>query len=290
MAALRRGVTTIRFWVSLAFSVIILLVVYYVASDRITPMTRDAYVQAFVIQVAPLVSGEVTEVFVENGSEVKKGDPLFRIDPRAFQFEVDRLEAKMDQMQLELGQQEGAPGKQQAAMREIEAELAKASLNLMQTTVVASGDGIVDNMQLHAGAYAAVGNAVMALVDSSKWWIVANFEENALSVIRDGQAVEFGLYLFPGEVFSGNVESVGWGVERGQGFASGNLPQIENPTRWISFSQRFQVRIAPSGPIAQRPLRVGATARVVVFSSDGGVMNALARLLMRLSATTDFLY
>lgn len=55
-------------------------------------------------------------------------------------------------------------------------------------------------------------------------------------------------------------------------------------------AQRFQVRIAPSGPIAQQPLRVGATARVVVFSSDGGVMNALARLLLRLSTTTDYLY
>lgn len=290
MTALRRGVTTIRFWVSLAFCVIILLVIYYVASDRITPMTRDAYVQASVIQVAPLVSGEVTEIFVANGSEVKKGDPLFRIDPRSFQFEVDRLQAKLDQTQLEGGQQDGAPGNQQAAIREIKAELAKASLNLMQTTVLAAGDGIVDNLQLQAGAYAGVGNAVMTLVDSGKWWIVANFEENALSVIRERQAVEFGLYLFPGQVFTGSVESVGWGVERGQGFATGNLPHIDNPTKWISFSQRFQVRITPSGPIAEQPLRVGATARVVVFSSDGGVMHAFARSLMRLSAATDYLY
>lgn len=290
MATLRRGVTTIRFWVTLAFCLIVLLVVYYVSTDRITPMTRDAYVQAFVIQVAPLVSGEVTEVFVENGSAVKKGDPLFRIDPRSFQFEVDRLQAKLDQLRLELGQQDGTPDNQHAGMRQIKAELAKASLSLMQTTVMASNDGIIDNMQLHAGAYAAVGHAVMTLVDSGRWWIVANYEENALSVIQKGQNVEFGLYMFPGQVFDGSVESIGWGVERGQGFATGNLPKIDNPSRWISFSQRFQVRIAPSGPIAQQPLRVGATARVVVFSSDGGVMNALARLLMRLSAATDYLY
>ncbi|MEX3008449.1 HlyD family secretion protein [Hoeflea sp. TYP-13] len=290
MAATRRAMTTIRFWVTLAVCVIVVLVAYYIASDRTTPMTRDAYVQAFVIPVAPLVSGEVIEVFVENGDEVKTGDPLFRIDPRAFQFEVDRLEAALDQMQLELGQPDGAGHDQHAGIRQIKAELAKASLRLEQTRVLASDDGIVDNMQLHAGAYAAVGNAVMTLVDASRWWIVANYEENALSVIREGQTVEFGLYMFPGQVFAGHVESIGWGVERGQGFATGNLPQIDNPARWISFSQRFQVRIEPSGSIAEQQLRVGATARVVVFSSDGGVMSALARLLMRLSATTDYLY
>ncbi|MCR9136231.1 MAG: efflux RND transporter periplasmic adaptor subunit [Alphaproteobacteria bacterium] len=290
MAALRHGVTTIRFWVSLAFCLIILLLVYYIASDRITPMTRDAYVQAFVIPVAPLVSGEVTEVFVENGSTVEKGDPLFRIDQRAFQFEVDRLQAKLDQLQLELGQQDGAPDTQHAGVKQIRAELANARLNLQQTTVQAPEDGIVDNMQLHAGAYAAVGRAVMTLVDSGRWWIVANYEENALSVIRKGQSVAFGLYMFPGQVFSGTVESIGWGVERGQGFATGNLPHIANPNRWIAFSQRFQVRIAPSGPISEQPQRVGATARVVVFSKDTNVMNPVARMLMRLSATTDYLY
>lgn len=290
MAALRRGVTTIRFWVSLAFLLILVLVAYYVASDRVTPMTRDAYVQAFVIPVAPLVAGEVTNVFVKNGSVVKKGDPLFRIDPRRFQFDVDRLQARLDQLQLELGQPDDAPDNQHAGIRQIRAELAKANLNLTNTTVLASEDGIVDNMQLHAGAYAQLGEAVMTLVDSSRWWIVANYEENALSVIQEGQAVEFGLYMFPGRLFAGRVESIGWGVERGQGFATGNLPRIDNPSRWISFSQRFQVRIAPSGPIASQPLRVGATARVVVFTEDGGLMNALARLLMRLSATTDYLY
>jgi len=290
MAALRRGVTTIRFWVSLAFLVILFLLVYYVASDRMTPMTRDAYIQAFVIPVAPLVSGEVTDVFVKNGSPVKKGDPLFRIDPRPFQFDVDRLHARLDQLQSEHGQADESPDSRNAAIRQVRAELAKAELSLAHTTALASDDGIVDNMQLHAGAYAQSGKAVMTLVDSSSWWIVANYEENALSVIREGQAVEFGLYMFPGRIFAGQVESIGWGVERGQGFATGNLPHIDNPSRWIAFSQRFQVRIAPTGPIARQPLRVGATARVVVFTDDGGLMNALARLLMRVSATTDYLY
>ncbi|MEX0350679.1 MAG: HlyD family secretion protein [Paracoccaceae bacterium] len=281
--------TTIRFWVTLAFCVILLLVVYYVASDRVTPTTRDAYVQAFVIPVAPQVSGQVVEVLVKDGSAVQKGDPLFRIDPRAFQLEVDRLQATLDQMQQQHNQQ-NAPVKEPAEFRQIKSTLAQASLRLTQTTVTAPESGFVDNLQLHEGAYAKVGDPVIALVAADKWWIVANFEENALSVIRDGQKAEFGLYMFPGQIFSGQVDSIGWGVERGQGFASGDLPQIENPSRWMSFSQRFQIRITPEGEVAQQALRVGATARVVVFAKDQGVMAALARALIRLSAMTDYLY
>ncbi|MCL6285595.1 HlyD family secretion protein [Ruegeria sp. 2012CJ41-6] len=289
MAALRHGKTTIRFWVTSLFCLIILLFIYYIASDRFTPMTRDAYVQAAVIPVAPQVPGEVVEVLVEEGAKVKVGDPLFRIDPEAYQIEVDRLQAKLDHAELALNQQ-GTTDWERAELRQIKSMLAKANLSLSQTTVRAPAGGLVDNLQLHTGAYATVGRAVMTLVDAENWWIVANFEENALSVIRDGQKVEFGLYLYPGQVFAGRVESIGWGVERGQGIASGRLPQVGNPSRWVSFSQRFQVRITPEGPVAGQPLRVGATARVVVFSGDQGLMNLLAQWLIRLSATTDYLY
>ncbi|MFA3918772.1 HlyD family secretion protein [Ruegeria hyattellae] len=289
MAVLKHGMTTIRFWVTLLFCLIIFLFIYYVVSDRFTPMTRDAYVQAAVIPVVPQVSGEVVEVLVEDGAKVQKGDPLFRIDPQAYQLEVDRLKAKLDQAELSLNRQEAADS-ERAEIRQIKSMLAKANLSLTQTTVRASAYGFVDNLQLHAGAYATDGKSVMTLVDAENWWIVANFEENALSVIQDGQKVEFGLYMLPGQVFAGRVESIGWGVERGQGVASGSLPQVHNPSRWVSFSQRFQVRVAPEGPVTEQPLRVGATARVVVFSEDQGMMNALARWLIRLSATTDYLY
>lgn len=290
MAAKRRGVMSIRFWVVLGIGLIALLTAYYIASDRITPMTRDAYVQAFVIPVAPLVSGEVSEVLVENGRKVKKGDPLFRIESSGFQLEVDRLQAKLDQIQSEFEEQPGRLSERQAAVRQAEAELALAQLRLDQTTVIAAEDGIVDNMQLPAGAYATAGQPAMTLVDANRWWIVANYEENALSVIEVGQTVEYGLYMFPGQVFEGEVQSIGWGVERGQGFASGSLPQIDNPAEWVSLSQRFQVRIAPTGPQAEEPMRIGATARVVVYTQNGGFMNMIAGMLMHGSAWTDYLY
>src|SRR6266436_764938 len=51
----RRLLVSARAWVLFILLVIATLVAYYILSDRHTPFTTDAYVQAFVIQVAPRV-------------------------------------------------------------------------------------------------------------------------------------------------------------------------------------------------------------------------------------------
>src|SRR5438128_2639654 len=90
----RRLVQSARAWVLFVLSVIAALVIYYVLSDRHTPFTTDAYVQAYVIQVAPRVEGQVVQVHVRENQAVKKGDLLFEIDRRPFKHRVDLLIAK----------------------------------------------------------------------------------------------------------------------------------------------------------------------------------------------------
>lgn len=57
------------------------------------PWTRDGRVRADVINVAPDVSGLVSEVAIRDNAEVKKGDLLFRIDPQRFTIAVEKAEA-----------------------------------------------------------------------------------------------------------------------------------------------------------------------------------------------------
>jgi multidrug resistance efflux pump len=101
LAALRRVVTfgrrfllSARAWILLILLVIAALVAYYILSDRHTPFTTDAYVQAYVIQVAPRVEGQVVHVYVQENQAVKKGDLLFEIDRRPYEYRVALLEAK----------------------------------------------------------------------------------------------------------------------------------------------------------------------------------------------------
>jgi multidrug resistance efflux pump len=74
--------------------VIVALLAYYVLADRYTPFTTDAYVQAYVVQVAPRVEGQVVRVCVRENQAVKKEDLLFEIDPRPFKHKVELLIAK----------------------------------------------------------------------------------------------------------------------------------------------------------------------------------------------------
>ena len=57
MARLR----SFRFWLLFCLAVIVLLIVYYAASDRYTPLTTDAYVQAYIVQGR--ASGRRTSAF-----------------------------------------------------------------------------------------------------------------------------------------------------------------------------------------------------------------------------------
>src|SRR5262245_48493831 len=90
----RRLLLSARVWVLFILLVIAALVAYYVLADRDTPFTTDAYVQAYVIQVAPRVEGQVVHVYVQENQAVNKGDLLFEIDRRPFEYQVALLEAK----------------------------------------------------------------------------------------------------------------------------------------------------------------------------------------------------
>jgi multidrug resistance efflux pump len=67
----RRLLLSARAWVLFIILLIALLVAYYVLESRYTPFTTDAYVQAYVVQVAPrfqglnnLLGGQVVQVNV----------------------------------------------------------------------------------------------------------------------------------------------------------------------------------------------------------------------------------
>ena len=85
--AVKRGGATVAV-------VILLSLVWYLASDRYTPYTTQARVQGYVVGVAPQVSGTVVEVNVSNNQSVETGDVLFRIDTT--QYEIALAKARSD--------------------------------------------------------------------------------------------------------------------------------------------------------------------------------------------------
>jgi multidrug resistance efflux pump len=102
----RKLLLSARAWALFIVLVIAALVGYYVLADLYTPFTTDAYVQAYVIQVAPRVEGQVVLVNVRENQAVTKGDLLFEIDRRPFRHRVDLLIAKRAQAVQQVAQLE----------------------------------------------------------------------------------------------------------------------------------------------------------------------------------------
>ena len=86
-----------------AIIVLVLIVaslLWYFISDRLTPYTSQARVQAFVVPVAAEVSGRVLKVYVKNNDEVEPGQPLFDIDPIQYRIAVQRSRSDYESMRL----------------------------------------------------------------------------------------------------------------------------------------------------------------------------------------------
>ncbi|WLA57973.1 MULTISPECIES: efflux RND transporter periplasmic adaptor subunit [Bradyrhizobium] len=141
-----------------------------------------------VSDVRPRVSGIVVERLFRQGSEVKAGDALYRIDPRPFEVEVMANEAAVAKAEAGLMQakqqahriatltsQRAAPEaeneKAVAAERQAHAEvegrkadLARAKLNLDYATVRAPIDGVVGAALVSEGALAVQNETNLATI------------------------------------------------------------------------------------------------------------------------------
>jgi membrane fusion protein (multidrug efflux system) len=87
--------------------------------------TDDAYVHASKVMVSAEVSGIVTEVDVHEGQIVKKGEVLFRIDPRPFQIALDNAKAALANTALTV---ESMKQDYQRMLRDIDAQTAQVAL------------------------------------------------------------------------------------------------------------------------------------------------------------------
>ncbi|WP_407168778.1 efflux RND transporter periplasmic adaptor subunit [Bradyrhizobium sp. ORS 111] len=235
---------------------------YYMES----PWTRDGRVRADVVQVAPDVSGFVTDVLVKDNQKISRGDVLFRIDRERFALALRQADAAvaghratLDQANADLkrysalttdavSQQKqeqvlAAQLQAKAAYDQAVADRAVAQLNLDRSEVHASVNGTISNMDLRPGAYVTAGKGVMALVDTDTLHVEGYFEETKLARIHIGDKARVRLMGEPTRL-TGHVESIAAGIEDRDRAEGANLLANVNPTfSWIRLAQRVPVRI-----------------------------------------------
>ena len=82
---------------------IVVSLVWYFVSDRLTPYTSQARVQAFVVPIAAEVAGTVLKVHVKNNDEVQRGQPLLDIDPTQYKIALQRSRSDYESTRLSVG-------------------------------------------------------------------------------------------------------------------------------------------------------------------------------------------
>jgi membrane fusion protein (multidrug efflux system) len=168
-----------------------------------------------VSNVRPRVSGIVIERMFSQGSEVKAGDPLYRIDSRPFEVEVQSSEAALakataalDQASLQArrvalltsqratseAENEKATGTMRQAEAEVEgrkADVARARLNLNYAMIHAPIDGIVGAALVSEGALVVQNETNLATIQQLDP-IYADFTQSVTELNHLRRAFESG--------------------------------------------------------------------------------------------------
>ena len=90
---------------------------WYFVSDRLTPYTSQARIQAFVVPVAAEVAGTVLKVYVKNNDEVQRGQPLFDIDPTQYKIALQRSRSDYESVRLSVNASTAAVEAAKAAVQ-----------------------------------------------------------------------------------------------------------------------------------------------------------------------------
>ena len=167
---------------------------------------------------------------------------------------LNQARAQLSQLQTLLAQRPGAV-----------AAVKQAELDLSYCKVTAPFAGRVINLNISGGAYASIGVPVFSLLDTTKWYVVANFREAELRHMAPGSPATVYLVSAPNQRFRGKVQGIGWAVKpEGEiDLPPAGVPYVKRELNWVRVAQRFPVRIEVENPDPNL-FRMGASAVAII--------------------------
>ncbi len=244
--------------------------------------TEDANIDGVEISVSSLHGGKITELFVDEGDQVKKGDLLFRVDDTLLKDEKKKAEASLrnaqDQLVLQNLRVELAQSDLQRTAQEFEAgvispeamdhvqkawEITRAELQSLASLVVlqqaqleqiqtqldqmqvrAASDGVIAKRWHFAGDVVQQGQTVFSLFDLSQVWVSANLEETKIRSLRFENPVIIKVDAYPDLWLEGKVEMIGAGAASQFSL----IPPNNASGNFTKVTQRIPLRISFKAP------------------------------------------
>jgi membrane fusion protein (multidrug efflux system) len=149
------------------------------------------------------------------------------------------------------------------AVKQAEAKLDLAKINLGYTRITAPANGEVSERDVRVGQYVHAGSQVITVVPVDNVWVVANYKETQLTHVAIGQRAEIRVDTFPGIVIDAMVDS----IAPASGAQFSLLPPDNATGNFTKVVQRIPVklRIASDNPLAGK-LRPGMSVVTTILT------------------------
>ncbi|MFC4297818.1 efflux RND transporter periplasmic adaptor subunit [Castellaniella hirudinis] len=196
------------------------------------------------VEIRPLVSGTLTQVHFQDGALVRRGDPLFTIDPRPYQAAVDEAQAQLTAATAQAAytgadlaraqrllagnaiarrdfeEKRNAAREASARVQAAQAALQSARLDLEHTRIVAPISGRVSKAEATEGNVVDRGNARPLTTMVSVSQLYASFEMDEQAFLGMNGAAATG---------AGATVPVSMGLANEQGYPrQGRLAFLDN--------------------------------------------------------------
>jgi multidrug efflux system membrane fusion protein len=170
------------------------------------------------VNVTSDVSGRITDIMFEAGTNVKAGTPLVQLFDAPDQADLAsfRAQATVSQLSLERAKQLAARqfGPQatvdaaQAAFDQAQAGIAKTQAIISQKLVRAPFDGELGVRKVEVGQFLTAGTQIVSLTDLSQLYANFTVTEKDSGHLQTGQVVRIQVDAYPGRTFEGTITTI----------------------------------------------------------------------------------
>jgi membrane fusion protein (multidrug efflux system) len=123
-------------------------------------------------------------------------------------------------------------------VRQAQAQVESAQLNLSYTELRAPADGWITKRNVQYGTFLQAGTSILSLV-TTRVWISANFKESQLDRMQPGDKVDIDVDAYPDMKLHGHVDS----VQLGSGSRFSAFPTENATGNFVKIVQRVPVKI-----------------------------------------------
>ncbi|WP_150467798.1 HlyD family secretion protein [Francisella sp. SYW-9] len=132
---------------------------------------------------------------------------------------------------------------------------------LSRCSIKAETNGYVSNFILQKGDFITQGKTLFSIINTDKWFIIANVKESNLKYLSTGKIVDITTSLTGFKKYKGKIVSIEKGINKPQYNNFSALYNIKRNIEWVRLDYRFPVLIEVLSRDT-KPFRLGADAHV----------------------------